>query len=927
MKHKIIPVIVLVIFAILGGASHLYAISLDLESDRTMLRNSWEFTVDVVVRDPADLSGVILSLTYPKSVVSVAEPAVTTEFFDFLMPINTTAGDVSSIWAMNTDDEGVIFLTGININSSINDAAPQDQYTLFSIHFKAKSRAAAGTYLIRLNESRLCNGPAGWGTDQNNNGMFDSGDSSEKVPVLFSVGIDAANGRQSDSPEVQTNVLLETLDPAPALAIKIVSGSGGTTEDLCPDDADKAEPGDCGCGVPDTDSDNDGIPNCLDMLFGPLNGDTNVSLSPVFEILPFPDFENAVANAAIIWQISRDSGFTDIVFEMNGAPDQSQFRLPDFILDEFTTYFWRILYSNGSQQAGIWDAVGRFTTGPDNMIDLDENGIPDDQDVGAVKNLIVQNHPDLDATDLMVVKARSGDFQYGLKPGNNVISIDRLKWITMDEIAGSDQWPVNFPFGLLSFRLNTRAPGATVSVSVYFSAPLPEDFEWLKYDPENGLYDFSQYVAFADDMMSAVITLTDGGTGDADHVANGVIVDPGGPVGELDQDGDGVSDTMDECPVDPDKTEAGTCGCGIADTDADNDGIMDCRDGCPSDPYKMVAGDCGCGVEDTDTDKDGVVDCNDGCPSDENKTVSGDCGCGLPEIDSDNNEIPDCIEVLINPLNGQNNVSLTPTFEAAPASGKTGSKVIWQISRNTAFSDLVFEYTGPADVTRLEVPEFVLDGFTLYFWRILYSDGTSEPVAGGMAKFTTGADDLVDTNSNGIPDHQEIADSESLIAADAGNDANLGKTLKSEDNKIQYKLTAGDGVAAIDRFKWMDISEITESDNWAAKFPYGLLSFRLYTETQGDTVSVTINFSQEMAANATWWKYDFENGVYDYSQNIIFSDDMKSVTLMLTDGGAGDADGVANGVIVDPGGVVQPSSGSDSSGCFVDTIRAVNRKP
>lgn len=40
-------------------------------------------------------------------------------------------------------------------------------------------------------------------------------------------------------------------------------GSGGTA-DACPDDVAKTEPGACGCGVPDTDTDSDTAPDCSD---------------------------------------------------------------------------------------------------------------------------------------------------------------------------------------------------------------------------------------------------------------------------------------------------------------------------------------------------------------------------------------------------------------------------------------------------------------------------------------------------------------------------------------------------------------------------------------------------------------------------------------------------------------------------------------
>lgn len=70
----------------------------------------------------------------------------------------------------------------------------------------------------------------------------------------------------------------------------------------------------------------------------------------------------------------------------------------------------------------------------------------------------------------------------------------------------------------------------------------------------------------------------------------------------------------DACPDDPDKLEAGACGCGVPDTDADADGAFDCDDGCPDDAGKIDPGACGCGLPDDDTDTDGLLRCEDNCP-------------------------------------------------------------------------------------------------------------------------------------------------------------------------------------------------------------------------------------------------------------------------------------------------------------------------
>ena len=112
---------------------------------------------------------------------------------------------------------------------------------------------------------------------------------------------------------------------------------------------------------------------------------------------------------------------------------------------------------------------------------------------------------------------------------------------------------------------------------------------------------------------------------------DGTNVDSSGNVNWLfvlpDADGDGIFDSVDNCPMvyNPDQEDADEDGVGDAcdncpatsnpdQTDTDSDGTGDACDGCPNDPDKVEPGECGCGVPDIDSDSDGIPDCNDNCP-------------------------------------------------------------------------------------------------------------------------------------------------------------------------------------------------------------------------------------------------------------------------------------------------------------------------
>jgi hypothetical protein len=117
-----------------------------------------------------------------------------------------------------------------------------------------------------------------------------------------------------------------------------------------------------------------------------------------------------------------------------------------------------------------------------------------------------------------------------------------------------------------------------------------------------------------------------------------------------DGDGDGVPDSVDDCPTVPDPTQVNTdrpmlfasqysghshdeVGDALGDAcddDDDDDGFTDPEeagfpydpldpnvpDGCPDDPAKLAPGLCGCGAADVDSDGDRIVDCTDECPGD-----------------------------------------------------------------------------------------------------------------------------------------------------------------------------------------------------------------------------------------------------------------------------------------------------------------------
>jgi len=162
----------------------------------------------------------------------------------------------------------------------------------------------------------------------------------------------------------------------------------------------------------------------------------------------------------------------------------------------------------------------------------------------------------------------------------------------------------------------------------------------------------------------------------------------------------------------------------------------------------------------------------------------------------------------------------------------------------------------------------------------------------------------------------------------------FGKFVSDIADEVEWVNTVVDGeqigikgktnVIKIDTVLSIDPNTIIDKSDKPDSLPYGLLSFNLTVGSPGDVAEVIVYLSQPAKSGDKWYKYDSLNGWQDYSAHSWFSADRRTVTLELQDGGYGDADGIANGVIVDPSGL--GSSGESSSnggggggGCFIST--------
>jgi hypothetical protein len=141
-------------------------------------------------------------------------------------------------------------------------------------------------------------------------------------------------------------------------------------------------------------------------------------------------------------------------------------------------------------------------------------------------------------------------------------------------------------------------------------------------------------------------------------------------------------------------------------------------------------------------------------------------------------------------------------------------------------------------------------------------------------------------------------------------------------------VASEDTVAEIEQMALIDPVEFEIDETTPDRLPSAMLAYKLLLHRPGQRALVTIKLSDPAPAGATWIKYDAVNGWKDYSHHAAISADRRSVTVEVKDGAYGDADGVVNGIIIDPVGLSTPAvstsptptGGRGGWGCFISTI-------
>jgi len=353
---------------------------------------------------------------------------------------------------------------------------------------------------------------------------------------------------------------------------------------------------------------------------------------------------------------------------------------------------------------------------------------------------------------------------------------------------------------------------------------------------------------------------------------------------------------------------------------------------------------------DSDDDNDGMPDDwevrynlepfkNDAAQDADNDGISNleEYQAGSDPNQNDGNHPPEQ-PTLTNPVQGEAGVALSPWLNASdfidPDSNDQHAQTQWRIALSSGSQQIVLDRTCiTKHLTEMHTPRLVLDPSTEYTVQVRFYDNDGEASPWSLpVTFTTEADPK-DKNKNKIPDSQEVpADAD--MNGDAIPDLEQSTVVKSvttykHKHIMSVSVESNDAGAEVQAALSVDPITLVSTDYSTpypeVETPYGLLGYKIKVDHPGDSIRATVHLSDPIDPQQTHWvRYDEIRGMQDCSTATTMDESGLMVERNLVDGGDEDADGAANGVIVDLSGPRVLSATNDSSLAITTDGRAAS---
>ncbi len=264
----------------------------------------------------------------------------------------------------------------------------------------------------------------------------------------------------------------------------------------------------------------------------PETGDSLVDLNPELIGTAFSDGNENDTHLRTQWRIeASDDGH--VVMDMNCQGHHlTDLRLPGFVLDPLSSYLLQVRYFDQSDEPSPWSRPVLFSTVAD-PDDLNANRVPDSQEIGFFIDLNADGIDDGDQSSRIVsIQNFDGSLKLalGIAQGEQAVEIQAAANVDPSTLPEPFYTAEEMAYGLLRYKISVPSPGQELQVIIYVSDPIGPGTPWLRYDSVMGWEDISDAIHIAPDGTHITRTVADGGTGDADGTANGIIVDQCGPL-------------------------------------------------------------------------------------------------------------------------------------------------------------------------------------------------------------------------------------------------------------------------------------------------------------------------------------------------------------------------------------------------------------